>query len=373
MSSPGPARPRPGPCSRRRSGCGRGRRTPRSATSRGRPPRRPGWNSSAWAPSFELAGEGDPRAAEAAAEAVGLARDLGDPALLALALAAEAWEASWDREPGRRTRLAAEIGRIGADQDLVAYRWCAEHIAATAAAAANDPRALRGHVELGLELARAYQMPEPRSVGRCAQAMLAHVAGRLEDAELQYAEACAEMARHGSLHADGIAALATVTIRVSQHRMAEFAPAVQELGERFGPLAADTRAVALATAGRLEAAGAVLDDAPPLRPDFYFSIFGTLRAMAVVAVGRREPAEELYAALLPVRGQLAGAASTSLAMRPVAHTLAELARLLGRRAAATEHLAEAVAVAKAWEAPRWEAEARAALRSWRPRGGGTVG
>ena len=83
--------------------------------------------------------------------------------------------------------------------------------------------------------------------------------------------------------------------------------------------------------------------------------------MAVMAVGQREPAEELYAALLPIRGQLAGAASTSLAMRPVAHTLAELARLLGRRAAVPEHLAEAVAVARAWEAPRWEAEAHAAM------------
>ena len=78
------------------------------------------------------------------------------------------------------------------------------------------------------------------------------------------------------------------------------------------------RAVALAAAGRLEEAGAVLDVAPPLRPDFYFSVFATLRAMAVVAVGRRQPAEELYAALLPVSGQLAGAASTSLAMRPAA-------------------------------------------------------
>ena len=48
-------------------------------------------------------------------------------------------------------------------------------------------------------------------------------------------------------------------------------------------------------------------------------------------------------------------------MRPVAHTLAELARLLGRPAAVAEHLAEAVAVARAWEAPRWEAEARAAM------------
>jgi hypothetical protein len=168
------------------------------------------------------------------------------------------------------------------------------------------------------------------------------------------------MARHGSLHADGVATLATVTIRASQHRMAEYAPVVQELDARLGPLAVDARAAALAAAGRLDAARAVLDGAPPLRPDFYFSIFATLRATAVVAVGQRDQAEELYAALLPVRGQLAGAASTSLAMRPVAHTLAELARLLGRRAAAAEHLQEAVAVARAWEAPHWEAEAQAA-------------
>ena len=42
---------------------------------------------------------------------------------------------------------------------------------------------------------------------------------------------------------------------------------------RFGPLAVDARAVALAAAGRLEVAGAVLAGAPPLRPDFYFSVF----------------------------------------------------------------------------------------------------
>jgi hypothetical protein len=190
--------------------------------------------------------------------------------------------------------------------------------------------------------------------------MLAHVAGRFDDAERRYAEACAQMVRHGSLHADGIATLATVTIRASQRRMAELAPTVQELDGRFGPLAADARAVALAAAGRHEQARGVLADAPPLRLDFYFSVFATLRAMAVVATGERRLAEELYAALLPVRGQLAGAASTSLAMRPVAQTLAELAGLLGRPAAAAEHLAEAVAVARSWDAPHWEAEARAA-------------
>ena len=46
----------------------------------------------------------------------------------------------------------------------------------------------------------------------------------------------------------------------------------------------------------------------------------------------------------------------------MAHTLAELAGLLGRRADVADHLEEAAAVARAWEAPRWEAEARAGLR-----------
>jgi hypothetical protein len=56
----------------------------------------------------------------------------------------------------------------------------------------------------------------------------------------------------------------------------------------------------------------LLADAPPLRPDF--SIFATLPAGAVTALGRRDLAEELYTALLPIRHQLAGVASTSLTM-----------------------------------------------------------
>ena len=105
--------------------------------------------------------------------------------------------------------------------------------------------------------------------------------------------------------------------------------------------------------------------APPLRPDFYFSIFATLRAGAVIALRRRDLAEDLYAALLPLRDQLAGAASTSLAMRPVAHTLAELAHLLGRPTAAEEYLAEAITVAERWHAPVWRADASRALAALR--------
>lgn len=314
---------------------------------------------------MELAGEGDPRSAEAAREAVDLARGVGDPALLALAVSAQAWEASWDCEPAKRVRLADEIGRIGSEQDLAAYRWCAEHIAATAAGARGDLPALRDQVTRGLEMARAYRMAEPLTIGLCSQAMLAHVAGRFDEAEQRYGEACARMARHGSLHAEGFGVLATITIRVSQGRMTEYAPAARMLVSQYGPGAIDAMAVALVAARRNSEARVVLSQASPLRPDFYLSIFATLRAMAVVALGQREPAEDLYAVLSPRRDQLAGAASTSLAMRPVAHTLGELAGLLGRRAVAAELFAEAVTVARAWAAPHWEAQARTALAAVR--------
>jgi hypothetical protein len=127
----------------------------------------------------------------------------------------------------------------------------------------------------------------------------------------------------------------------------------------------DVAAVALAAAGRHAEARQVLAGAAPLRPDFYHAVFATLRAVAVVALGLREHAEALTETLAPLRGQLAGAASTSLVMRPVAHTMGELAGLLGRRAEAAEGFAEAVTVARAWEAPHWEAEAATALAAAR--------
>ena len=58
----------------------------------------------------ELAGEDDPRPARAAAEAEAIARRLGDPDLLALALTAGTMVVNYEQEPERRAVLAAELG-----------------------------------------------------------------------------------------------------------------------------------------------------------------------------------------------------------------------------------------------------------------------
>ena len=155
----------------------------------------------------ELAGEGDPRAAQAATEAVGLAR------------ASAIRPCSPSPCPSRRGRRAGTGNRIGA------RAWHADRPDRRRAQprrlplarrvhrrhrgrGRNDPATLRHHIQRGLELAQTYEMAEPQAVGRSSQAMLAHIAGRFDDAERLYAEACAHLARHGSPHADGFGVLA---------------------------------------------------------------------------------------------------------------------------------------------------------------------
>ena len=58
-------------------------------------------------------------------------------------------------------------------------------------------------------------------------------------------------------------------------------------------------------------------------------------------------------------GKLAGAASTALAMQPVAQTLGELSAFLGRPEAAARHFATAEQVARRWNSPHWTARALA--------------
>jgi DNA-binding SARP family transcriptional activator len=310
----------------------------------------------------ELDGESDPRAAEAADEAVALARQLDDPALLAMALGAAARVCDFEREVARRVELAEELRALATRDDLIPYRWLVEQILSNAAGATGDVEGLRHRLETGLAIADKYQLKEPHAVMLCGQAMLAHVAGRFDEAERLYVEATAEMRRHGSLHAVAFRVLALVTIRTSQGRLGEFAVEAEALAAEYGGLAADLFAVALVAAGRRDEAKARRGPLGPLLDDYFFTAFATLRAMAIVALDEREHAAALIEQLLPRRDQLAGAASCALALQPVAHTLGELYLLLDRPAEAAEHFAHAVTIAERWGSPHWSAAAARALQ-----------
>ncbi|MER5411468.1 BTAD domain-containing putative transcriptional regulator [Streptomyces virginiae] len=288
---------------------------------------------------------------EGAREALALAEGTGDPVLRAGALAALVKELDADLEWPERAALGGELERIGAVHELPGHQWYGMFIRSTASAAEGDVAGARRLVGRWTQFARTYRMPGPAAVGETVEATWAHVEGRFEEAERLYGQAAARMARQGSPHAEGILAVAIATLRASQGRLAEHLPRLRQVYAAFGPPAGDLLAVALAAAGEEREAREILDRAGSLRTDYFFKVFATFRAMTLVTLGERAGAEELYAALLPYRDAPPVSSGFTVAVRPVARTLGELAVLLGREDEAAGHFARAESIAERWHSP----------------------
>ncbi|MEU1728574.1 BTAD domain-containing putative transcriptional regulator [Nonomuraea sp. NPDC005692] len=299
--------------------------------------------------AHELIGEDDPTVVEAAREALDLATG---PRLRAAALEILA-EAQGD------AGLCRELVEIGVEHDLPVYRVSGLLNHAGVAAAANDPVTMRRVISEALELARAYRMREAIAVAEITLAGLALIEGRFADAEALYVEAGEGMRRIGSVHAAGFLQLALATIRLNEGTLSGHLEEVRALHAVLGSMTSDLLALALDANGLDAEAREVRTPPGPIRRDFFFTFLTTLRAMAVMALNDRDAAEEIYETLLPYRdGPPAGAESLAMALRPVAHTLGELAVFLGHDDEAAAHFAQAAAVADRWNAPHWAAEAR---------------
>ncbi|MDR8413532.1 hypothetical protein MTP10_32945 [Nonomuraea sp. 3-1Str] len=128
--------------------------------------------------------------------------------------------------------------------------------------------------------------------------------------------------------------------------------------EAFGPIASDLLVLALHANGLIDEARRIRTS-DPIRPDYFFTFLTTVRAMAAIALDDRAAAEEIYATLLARRDDPPpDATSLSVELRPVAHTLGELAVFLGHDDEAATHFAQAATIADRWNAPHWAAEAR---------------
>ncbi|MFD7733148.1 BTAD domain-containing putative transcriptional regulator [Kitasatospora phosalacinea] len=315
----------------------------------------------------ELDCAGSTEAVDAGREAVEIARAEGDPQLLCLALAAQARACDHELAPVDRAALAVELAALAAEHDLPAYRWHAEHLAATAAAVRADLPALRRHMAAGEEIARRYGLAEFVDVVLFQRGMLELAADRVEEAVALYEQALTGLRERGSLHADGLGALVRIVIAHRQGRLAEMLPLIQEHHAQYGPLIADVTALAMHAAGHDPAAvRRARGEYQGIQADYFRSLFLQLRADLVIALDETEEAARLLDEMRPLGHLVAGAASTSVAIRPVALTLGELARHLGRTAEAAGHFRRAAEVARRWEAPGWEAEARTALAALDP-------
>ena len=289
-----------------------------------------------------------PRARTLAAEAVAAARAGGDPLTLAACLLAE-HHAVWtpDTAP-ERLRIAAEVAelaeRAADDETLLEARL----LAASDRLELADP-AFRAELDDFLRLAATSRQPRFRYAALVRRAMLALLAGRLEEAGQLIGQAemlgeeCGEPGVRDVRYDQGWDLL------TAQGRLGELAGTLPEMfPDPESVQARGSRAQVLIAAGaRDEAAEVVaplLDRGPAMMPANHQRLIGlAYAAETIVALGVVPAAEQIYRALEPFAGQAVVSGVAVTFKGAVAHHLGVLAAVLGRIAAAASHLERAVA------------------------------
>jgi len=310
--------------------------------------------------TFELEGH-DPEACEAAsAEALGLARRIGDPALICLALNARYFVVL---APRRRDELAA-IGRelidLGAAAGLPGYQMQGHHVLFMVSLGRCDLPAARRHADRAVEHSTSGQLGLVLMILSYLDTLHLVIEGEFDRAERAYTEAADRLLRAGAVNAMPMGVLSRLMVRLARGGGGESVDELRMVYEGAPEGTSDFLARALTAAGRLDEAREVWRPDWAAQEDYYWLLRYALRAEVAVALGDRERAGECYALLLPWERELAGLHSGSITAGPVAHTLGEIAELLGRAETAAGHYAVAAEVARSVGSPHWERRARQA-------------
>ncbi|MFI0353036.1 BTAD domain-containing putative transcriptional regulator [Actinomadura sp. 9N407] len=276
---------------------------------------------------------------EAARKAEEIARRLDDPALLAFALNGRFLHTF------ERTGLAPERAGLGADlielsrrHHLVVFEVLGHLIMIQSRSALADFASADEHAAAATRLAERHDVPLVAVFTGWYGALKTAVAGR--PAEPAYRQAAARLTGSGMPGMEeGLLPLALLCLRL------QGAAAPTEIGD-LGPYEPWARPLTLLATGQREDAAKALHDLPESPCDLLLEVRLCLAAIAAIDLGDRTTMERLYDDLLPAAGELAGAGSGVLTLRPVAAYLADLATALNRTPAATQHHDQARAIAE---------------------------
>ncbi|MFI0368271.1 BTAD domain-containing putative transcriptional regulator [Actinomadura sp. 1N219] len=316
--------------------------------------------------AMELEGEPHDRGVTASAEAVRTARDLGVPELIAVALNG-AYFNSYRTADGlaERRRIAAELLDLATRHDLGAYRVLAHLQVQQAAVAELDQTAAHRHLEEGRQLADQYGLPLLAEIGFWEAELIHAFRAPLDEAERTYERLNGTIGRIRIWSSErGMGVLGPFCVRLVQGRAGEMIDEAAWLHRQWSHVGAtaDLHALALVGAGRTAEARRVVAGAGPVRPDYFFDLTMPVRGLRAIALGDRDLAEDVYAALLPYAGQFSGGATSVATVGPIAQLLGDLALFLERPAeVAAGHYRQAAEVAGRAAIAHWVEEANASL------------
>jgi DNA-binding SARP family transcriptional activator len=304
--------------------------------------------------AIELEDAATERGNDASAQAVAMARRLGEPVLLATALIGRWTQSFRSGGPDERLRIGGELLTVSGKP--VTAEAAAQAMLMAASCGVADFRAADWHAAEAARTAERYRLPTFQAAIDLYRAMRAALNGDPAAAD-RYRAAARQLGRLGlRVHAAAVAAVAESALLITQGRTAEIA-GEPSLADLFPELYALGLAAAGHGAEARSAAGRML----PVPRDRMWLFMTGVRGLLGIAADDRERARSAYQALLPHAAQPAGAESLLITLWPVAQILGDLARYLGLPGAGA-HYREALAIGERAGVPLWRDAAVNCLR-----------
>ncbi|MFG2075644.1 Predicted ATPase [Nonomuraea maritima] len=315
--------------------------------------------------ALELEGSSAPeRGRQASLEALELARQSGDPAVIAAALSGRLRQSYDIPAVDSRESIGRELLEVAQRSGQMATQALAHLVLLECAAARGDFAVADEHATAADRLAKQYDLSAPAAVVVWYSGQRLMIAGDYAGAERAYREAARVSARAGMLEGrQDLPLITTFCLNLVAGRAAETVDLLAEAHQRGAKWTLDAYALALASAGHVDDAKAVAATRPPVRPDFLYELAMTWRALTGMLLDDRERMVDCYDKLKPFADRVAGAGTGVVALWPVALTLGDLAIRLGQPEAAREHYVKALEVAERVGVPRWVEAARQAVSS----------
>lgn len=299
--------------------------------------------------ALELRGTTTDRGRRAAAEAETIARDIGDPGLLAFALNARFMHTFHSVGlADARARIGLDLVEQAARHHLVTFEVLGHLVLVQANCALADRPAADAHARAADHLAERYELPLVGVFTRWYAALRLALNGQSDAAADAYRAAADRMPTDGMPGlTQGLLPLALLGLRLAD-AVSDDTPAAPARRPIFGPddegwARLDwgphepwVRPLLLAAADDVSAARATLRALPEGPHDLLREVRLCLTARAALAIGDRPTMERVTVALRPAAAELA-AGSGVVTVGPVAGHLADLAAALGRDEEAAEH------------------------------------
>ena len=302
--------------------------------------------------AFELADSDSERGYQASAESVALARRLGDPFLLTMALGGRWVQCLSFRHDGldERLRIGAEL--LALPGKPVTAEALAHMMLMAACSGGADFAAADLHADQAARIGDRYDLPTVAAAVSIYRATRAALNGDSAAAAELYRQAAAQLGRLGLWRQGAwLGILGRSSLLIMQDRMADITSEL-ESDPRMPALFPELYALGLAAAGRAAEARAVATPLRPIRRDRRWLFQTGIRGLLAIALDDHERAESAYQALLPFAARPAGADTMLVTLWPVAQILGDLARYLGIPGAQA-HYEHALAIAEHAHVEPW--------------------